>query len=202
MTSEEIIESISRYYPQNISPYEEKYEQSKQHKKLLQLLENRSKEKQWKIWVDELKHVFCDVAVIDLSSYSFSSPCRKLDIGHRALGKNYVISIYISLITPLYIITLKDLDTPSIGKQNSGSPRHIIHLKEEPLLYFVSNSDNIATQTNTTVRKIITHLQDLDNLTIFPLNLLNTEAEGWLSQISHKTRKSPLYNFVFDTYIF
>lgn len=197
MHKAEVIELISKYYPAGISNFDEAYDHSVQHKRLIESLEKEYNNTEWIQWVNKLRSN-PEWVVLNLSTYSFASPCHRVNVSYFSDQGRFEIKLYISIISPFFLIKVNELKLTSHGNRLKATGNHIIDLDSPALAYFVSNTTDVNPAVLPQLNKLVILLKQLPSLKIFLPPLLIDEIVPARCTNSKKIGAATIFDFLFD----
>jgi hypothetical protein len=196
---DDLYKRINDIYPDNIPFGDEDYYATKQHENLLKILDSAKYDDDWTNWITMLK-MNKQFSVIDFSTYSICSPCRKLSIGYSENGIFYEIKIFFSLIVPLYVVKVCELKNTSMGLGLIDFNNIYISLSKNEKEILI-NKEGIPIQTLENISAFLSIQLFFPSYTFFPEQLMNEIAPNkYLNQI--KKGCSTIFQLIFNDHEF
>jgi hypothetical protein len=131
-----IINDLYKYYPRGISLYEEGYNRTPEHQRLLQKLEAARLDRRWQQFMQELNELH-GYSVQDTNIFAFPIPCFKANVYFTKADKDYEVVFYVSILLPFYAFRLKELlrsayrDKSVMNMPRSEAPAFLAQLRAE-----------------------------------------------------------------------
>ncbi|MFZ2785203.1 MAG: hypothetical protein WAZ36_12465 [Sediminibacterium sp.] len=196
---DDLFKRINNIYPDNIPLGDEDYYATEQYENLLKILDSSQYDDDWTNWIMMLK-MNKQFSVIDFSTYSICSPCRKVSIGYSENGIFYEIKILFSLIAPLYIVKVCELKNTIMGLCLIDFSNIFISLSKNEKEILINNK-GIPIQTLENICTFLSIQQFFPRYTFFPQKLMNEVAPNkYINQVNKGC--STIFHLIFNDHEF
>jgi hypothetical protein len=136
-----LVDTVHLFYPAGLLPDDSRYEVSLEKQRLVKQVATSATDIRWQILLDKMNALGEWITAVDLTAYSFFSPCFKASILVRHGDKEYLIGFYISMISEHYVykVIVK-------FKEEPGTEERLFSLNEEDRSMYLAEISNAFTQ--------------------------------------------------------